>query len=171
MSDPYQRIRLEAEEFVANELQSIREDSLGDSPIEKLFFTALSSLIRFGMSEYKHLLVPTSQNEIARALQSQDPLTMIVLPQAQLEGWRVDFLIRVMDLGRVSGRPQWRCLIVECDGHDFHERTKEQAAKDRSRDRDWQIKGFGVLRFTGSELHRDPLKCAREVSDWGIMGW
>ena len=54
-------------------------------------------------------------------------------------------------------------FIVELDGHNFHERTKKQAARDRSRDRAMQASGFQVIRFTGSELWRDPLKCVRDV--------
>lgn len=53
--------------------------------------------------------------------------------------------------------------IVECDGHDFHERTKEQAQRDRARDRAFQAAGIPVFRFTGSEIYASPTKCAREV--------
>jgi very-short-patch-repair endonuclease len=58
-------------------------------------------------------------------------------------------------------------IAIECDGHNFHERTKEQAEHDRSRDRDLQAAGWVVMRFTGRELYRDPGKCAGEV--WGMM--
>lgn len=57
-------------------------------------------------------------------------------------------------------------LVVECDGHDYHERTKEQAAKDRSRDRNLQMSGYTVFRFTGYEIYRAPLKCAKQVFKW-----
>lgn len=56
-------------------------------------------------------------------------------------------------------------IIVECDGHDFHERTKAQAERDRSRDRMFQAAGWKVLRFTGSEIFKDALGCAEEVGD------
>lgn len=54
-------------------------------------------------------------------------------------------------------------IAVELDGHDFHERTKEQAASDRSRDRSLHMAGWEVLRFTGSELWKDPAKCVRDL--------
>lgn len=54
-------------------------------------------------------------------------------------------------------------IAIECDGHDFHERTKEQAKSDRSRDRAIQARGLKILRFTGSEIHNDPFGCAAEV--------
>lgn len=55
-------------------------------------------------------------------------------------------------------------IAIECDGHDFHEKTKEQAARDKKRDRFFQSKGWVILRFTGSEIYNDPMKCAEEVS-------
>lgn len=56
-------------------------------------------------------------------------------------------------------------ILVECDGHDFHEKTKEQAARDKKRDRSFAREGLTVLRFTGSEIFNNPEGCAREVSD------
>src|ERR1041384_1385190 len=32
-------------------------------------------------------------------------------------------------------------LAIECDGHDFHDRTKQQAAYDRARDRELLLAG------------------------------
>jgi very-short-patch-repair endonuclease len=59
-------------------------------------------------------------------------------------------------------------VIVECDGHDYHERTKDQAKKDRSIDR-WvqhpKSTYVAILRFTGSEIHRAPALCAKEIMD------
>lgn len=80
-----------------------------------------------------------------------------IRPQAQIGSFRVDFLV-IPDDNAPS-------LVIECDGHEFHERTKEQAAKDRSRDRALQSMGLGILRFTGSEIWRDPWRCAVEVED------
>lgn len=54
-------------------------------------------------------------------------------------------------------------IVVECDGHDYHERTKEQAAHDKERDRIINRAGHEVMRFTGSEIYTDPVRCAKEV--------
>jgi very-short-patch-repair endonuclease len=54
-------------------------------------------------------------------------------------------------------------IAVECDGHSFHERTKEQAQRDRSRDRALVADGWKVMRFTGREITKDALRCAEEV--------
>lgn len=71
--------------------------------------------------------------------------------------YRVDFLICIDD----NGSEGW--LAVECDGHDFHDRTKQQAASDRSRDRELLIVGIPTIRFTGSEIHHDADRCANEI--------
>jgi hypothetical protein len=54
-------------------------------------------------------------------------------------------------------------LAIECDGHDFHERTKEQAARDKSRDRALMADGWLVARFAGSEIWRTPQKCVQDI--------
>ena len=56
-------------------------------------------------------------------------------------------------------------LAIECDGHEFHEKTKEQAAHDKSRKRYLTSKGWAVIEFTGSEIHKNPFDCARQVRD------
>jgi very-short-patch-repair endonuclease len=63
--------------------------------------------------------------------------------------YRVDFEIPVLDLKTNQGT----IFIIECDGHEFHEKTKEQAAKDKKRDRDLTTAGYVVMRYTGSEIY------------------
>lgn len=55
------------------------------------------------------------------------------------------------------------CLVIECDGHDFHEKTKGQAKHDKERDRNLQLEGFRVMHFTGSEVFKDSDKCADQI--------
>jgi very-short-patch-repair endonuclease len=59
--------------------------------------------------------------------------------------------------------PDGRQIAIELDGHDFHERTKEQAAQDRARERTIVRHGYIIQRFTGSEVYRNPRKCVEEV--------
>lgn len=54
-------------------------------------------------------------------------------------------------------------IAIECDGHDFHEKTKEQAKRDKSRDRNLNKENIQVVRFTGSEIWASPSDCAKEV--------
>ena len=83
--------------------------------------------------------------------------------QVPIDRYRVDFLVSVKDEdGHVHK------MVVECCGHDFHERTKEQAKHDRARDRRLQELGYVVYRFTGSELYSDPIKCAFSVHEWAL---
>lgn len=86
--------------------------------------------------------------------------TLALTQQERLVGHRVDFVVR---LGRAQA-------VVECDGHDFHERTKTQAQHDRSMDRALQRAGFTILRFTGAEIVRNAEKCAVEVLDHLLAG-
>lgn len=86
----------------------------------------------------------------------------VVTPQFQIGDYRVDFLVKTcMDIR--DDLKYTASVVVECDGHDFHERTKQQAAHDRKRDRFIQSKGYKVLRFTGSEIWANSFACAKEV--------
>ena len=82
-------------------------------------------------------------------------------PQHEVETpaglYRVDILAK----GQVDGNTV--LLVVECDGHSYHDRTKEQAARDRQRDRALKLAGYEVVRFAGSEILEDPEGCALEV--------
>jgi hypothetical protein len=143
-----------------------------ETPIERLFMCALYCNLWLCEQEWFDGLYRVRTVEHFEAIKNDPELDrrkLFVIWQAQLSGWRVDFLINVFaDWAREpnGGAPGWNSLIVECDGHDFHERTKEQAAKDRARDREAQLSGIEVFRFTGSELWRDPLGCAEQVISW-----
>lgn len=80
-----------------------------------------------------------------------------IVPQAPIEKYRADFVISFSFHG--AGLH----LVVECDGHDFHEKTRGQAARDRSRERAFVALGFVVIRFTGREINADARQCADEV--------
>lgn len=59
-------------------------------------------------------------------------------------------------------------IIVELDGHDFHEKTKEQAKKDKERDRNLMKVGNLVIHFTGSEVYNDPVKTVHSTFEYII---
>lgn len=86
---------------------------------------------------------------------------MLFEPQKEIDCgtkiYRVDFMISA----QIGGK--WVSLIVECDGHDYHERTKEQARNDKSRERALKAAGYDLIRFAGSEIWSDPYKCALET--------
>ncbi len=77
--------------------------------------------------------------------------------QVRYEPYVADFLVNA----KIAGMPVQ--AVIECDGHDFHERTKEQASHDKARDRRFQALGLMVLRYTGSDIHADPEQCAHDA--------
>lgn len=81
--------------------------------------------------------------------------------QERVGDYRVDFLITGLLMP----------VVVECDGHDYHEKTKEQARRDRQMDRRLQILGCAVLRFTGSEIWNDVESCLKEVNQLAFRLW
>ena len=87
---------------------------------------------------------------------------MVIIPQFKIGKFRVDFLI----CDHRWGMDYW--FVVECDGHEFHEKTKPQAAKDKERDRRIQSDGYPILRFTGSEIWNDPYSVAEEIYHFSL---
>lgn len=83
------------------------------------------------------------------------PDELHITPQAKIGQYRADFL--------VSHRETDTWIIVECDGHDFHERTKEQAANDKRRDRFFAKQGYIVLRYTGAQVCSNPMEIYDDV--------
>jgi hypothetical protein len=71
-----------------------------------------------------------------------------------IESYRADFLL-IDDHEGV--------LAIECDGHEWHERTKQQASSDRARDRALLALGIPTVRFTGSDIVYNAHACAQEV--------
>jgi very-short-patch-repair endonuclease len=89
------------------------------------------------------------------------PVRFIIEPQAKILNYRTDFLIAC----EIPWRGEFirsAMVVVECDGHDYHERTKEQAKRDKKRDRVLQSNNLNVFRYTGSEIWEDVFRCAEE---------
>jgi very-short-patch-repair endonuclease len=88
----------------------------------------------------------------------------------RFDGFHINYQVRV---GRyvadfvVNMRcgPKEIAAAIECDGHDYHERTAEQAEYDRKRDRDFQARGLMVLRYPGAEITRAPIRAAKAALD------
>lgn len=126
------------------------ESELISSPIEQYMVVALNTLFKISHSYFKDI-------------------SYSIHPQHLVGKYRVDFLVRIVALSGIHCATMETLIsmdkvcIVECDGHEFHEKTKEQAQRDKERDRFLQSKGYAVLHFTGSEIYRNPFKCAHEV--------
>lgn len=141
------------------------------SEIEKLFLASLEIRGREHVEDIRYKIHESQGNgeEYVRYVGGGNDTynRLTVEPQKQFGQYRVDFFLSYSESGPAPDKHGWafyiRDAIVECDGHDFHERTKEQARHDRSRDRHFTKLGFRVLRFTGSEIWKDPFACVDEV--------
>jgi very-short-patch-repair endonuclease len=80
-----------------------------------------------------------------------------------LQEYRVDLYMFLTRFWSNSEQPVWGKLVVEIDGHDFHDRTKQQASYDRERDRAITLEGYRVIRFTGSDVFNDPYHCVEDI--------
>ena len=93
------------------------------------------------------------------AIRTKDRNTMFdycLVPQVEIGNYRVDFeLINHKD----------KKIIVECDGHEFHQKSKQQVEKDNQRERDLKKLGYEVVRFSGSEIFKDAEKCVEDLLD------
>lgn len=131
-----------------------------ESPIEKQFLEAL-----YAQGPAWGRPIESCANDLHHVITTGEPCNpaIYVFPQRKIKlakEYRVDFLIICKPN---PTKPLTLKVVVECDGHDYHERTKDQAKRDKQRDRDFTQNGFTVFRFTGSEIHNDALKCALEV--------
>lgn len=78
--------------------------------------------------------------------------------QVRIGRYRADFM-----LGKYISDGQAKMVCVECDGRQFHRSTPEQRTRDEIRDSWFRRWGIDVVRFTGSQIMRDPFKCAHEA--------
>jgi very-short-patch-repair endonuclease len=91
----------------------------------------------------------------------------MVFQQVKIAQYSVDFFL-FNAMGSVDYENnftvhKWVAFAVECDGHNFHDKTKEQAARDKKRDRQIQALNVPILRFTGSEIYRDAIGVINEI--------
>jgi very-short-patch-repair endonuclease len=145
---PMKSRALRAEHKAEDDFTKILADI--ESPIEAMFLSAffeeyaLDDAVLWERRAHKYFGSVMMRTELAA--------------QFQIENYRCDFVIwHNHPNGTITK------IVVECDGHDFHERTKEQAQRDRSRDRALTARAWRVLRFTGAELYRDSEACVAEV--------
>ena len=100
-----------------------------------------------------------SEREIGEIC-NENKLT-VIFEQFKTSPYRLDFAVFV---GKKRGG--FSKIAIECDGHDYRDKTKEQARRDRQRDRHLLINDWKVLRFTGSEVWFNPKDCAEEIAEF-----
>ena len=149
-----------AREEMNSFLQQIKKlKEVCESPIE---LALAAALIKAGrkLTEDQHLWMHAKGTTWSQDFPSPVPFDgYFLFPQSDVGRYRVDFFIVV----EASGKRHY--IVVECDGHEFHEATKEQAAHDKKRDRWMTGQGIKVFRFTGSEIWKDPEACADQIYD------
>lgn len=106
------------------------------SPIEKLFFLEWHFQRMFQVND-DYWIIPQFKN-------------------ASITGYyKVDFMI--------LGPDNHPLIAIEINGHNFHEKTKEQVRKDKERERFITKNVTKFLRFSGSEVFKNPSKAVNEV--------
>lgn len=133
------------------------------SPIErKLLLALIGSRGDEGGRRLVRFWVGEQNSETRFGYDDDSPVYEVVVDcQKSVGKYRADFIVTW--IGQGPGGPSSVSIAVEADGHDFHEKTKKQAEHDKKRDRFFAAQGLALLRFTGSEIHRAPEKCAAEV--------
>lgn len=120
------------------------------SPIEKIFLVAFQ------------IVSIARKNE----LQEGDEGIMI-FPQFEIESknktFYADFIVGI----ERSKNPIE--IVVECDGHEFHQKNKQQVERDNEREYEIKKAGYEVLRFSGSQIYNNPFKCANDVFDYLLI--
>ena len=85
---------------------------------------------------------------------------IVLHPQFPLAQFRYDFAVRA----------KWKLtplVLVECDGKQFHS-SIDQQANDKLKDEAASRAGIRLLRFTGSEIHRDIDACIKHAMSVAI---
>lgn len=140
------RVKEETKDIIRRHLNNLLNViNYCESPIEQLFGIKLHEVIHdWGLSISPGIFA--NQQEII---------------EIGSKKYRPDFILYVGEF--VYELNECSKFVIECDGHEFHEKSKKQVARDKRRDRDLTAAGFHIIHFTGSEIWKDPSKCALEA--------
>lgn len=155
----YNAIKLDYENKAAQHLELLLSCMKDNSPIEEAMLYALIIVAQYSVELVRYRAGNYEFGDYGDCLCGSDLL--IIEPQAQIENYRADFLLTYKSSNNSSVTE--KRLVVECDGHDFHEKTKHQASNDKRRDREMQKLGYEVFRFTGSDIWKDVFSLAQEA--------
>lgn len=119
------------------------------SPIEQIFITAFSIYCKYTNKEEIYLL---SQKEVT----CNDKKYFVDF------SFEADDYLADLTLGNKIKNTNFK-LAIECDGYEFHQKTKEQVKQDNEREFDLKMAGYDVLRFSGTQIFNNPIKCAEDT--------
>ena len=181
MLEEVQQLEMHTTNFIlANSYLSLYEklnaaSSFTKSPIEKALLHAL--IIR-GIDKAQRVNVSNGLEKIPYKFGEITYCNKLsIVSQYQVGNYKVDFFILYEDIFHQSIAESNRfplsifkipSLIVECDGHDFHERTKQQISNDKKREREIQkLKSeIPIFRFSGSDIWKDVFAVADEILNY-----
>jgi very-short-patch-repair endonuclease len=125
-----------------------------ESPIEDLFYIASVALC-------KAAFVDVNPEPFQHSNGLWDCYSGVFFSaQYKVDKYRIDFFIKQHGIGPQDAFPP---VLVELDGHEFHDKDKRQRSYEKARDRFLIRKGFRLLHYTGSDVVADPFKCAFEA--------
>ena len=153
-----------AHAYINKSLQHLeRLITVCESPIEEMMLCSLCIVCHENAESVRYRIREHDFGDLGQIFDSFQ-----IEPQAVIEKYRVDFLLTysadIRDEPQ-SSSSQWhsQAVIIECDGHDFHEKTPNQAQRDKERDRHLQKLGYKMFHYTGREIWYDVFKCAHEA--------
>lgn len=118
------------------------------SPIEHILYCALGTLGRINHYEDAEPIEIQGKHYVSG---------LGINWQKVIGKYRVDFEVFNSD------RSESKTVLVECDSHQFHERTEKERRYEKERDCWLKKQGYTVLRFTGKEIIEDPFNVAAEI--------
>lgn len=133
------------------------EDIARLTPIEIIFDVAFFIYSGFAVSDNVDAVFPCCQLELIK----QEPVFIDgkkYIPDFLFDGSQAD-CYDSPKTERVRGIK----VAIECDGHEFHQKTKLQVARDNERELALKMHGYDVIRFSGSQIYNDPLGCAEKA--------
>ena len=134
--------------FICNPILGVDECK---SPIEKIFYVAFEIVCLFRRDELPDFVY-----------------CMYSYPQLEIET-NAHRYIADFSIGAENEEGIYTILLVECDGHEFHQKTKKQVEHDNTRQYELKMAGYDILRFSGSQIYNDPFKCANDVFDYALL--
>ena len=131
-----------------------------DSPIEQLFYLAMvteSEVTGFGKV---HL-------DFNRYFWIEGGID--ISAQVKIGKYIVDFVIKYAGTQLIDAKnfkthneKKMKSIVVELDGHEFHDKNEKQRRYEKKRDRFLQKQGYKVFHYTGTEIFLDPFAAAQE---------
>ena len=117
-----------------------------ESPIEAIFFVSI----------------------VLHNLEIEDGFRIIAIPQHEtnVNNYKADFLVQLFNK---NNRNNYVEVLVECDGHNYHEITKSQVKKRNERDLALKKNGYDILHFSGSQIYNNPQECVKDVYEYLLI--